>query len=383
MMERLHYLLGQHRKDAITESEIEELLRMIETDAGGEQFISVFCKDLETAVNIPSDTEKWAPVLEAILSIDKFPKRKIRLSFYKFAIAASVAGLIAIAGWYIWPSSSPTRKQTIESISILPPQSSKARIRLADGKEILLDSLKNPETTIENFGIVAKDSEGAYYIQPVQNSILKRASVTTVINPRGSKVFGLHLNDGTKVWLNSGSSISYPIGFNGKERIVQVQGEVYFEVAHDSAKPFIVEKGSASIHVTGTHFNARAYDDAPMEVTLMEGKVEVQESRLSAKLEPGEKCVVKENQLSVIKQTDISQVMAWKSGWFEFEKLTLPEILKEVSRWYDVDIEYRIKPGSETYGGRISRNVPLSTVLNTLEASGVRFRMEGRKLIAE
>jgi ferric-dicitrate binding protein FerR (iron transport regulator) len=200
------------------------------------------------------------------------------------------------------------------------------------------------------------------------------------------------LPDGSKVWLNAASSIRYPTTFAGDERKVELTGEAYFEVAKDPKKPFHVKTPTQDIEVLGTHFNVNAYEDeGATKTTLLEGKVRLVSGEWAAGsrkadmrsviLNPGQQAIAAINinaPIHVTDDIDLDQIMAWKNGWFEFDNTDIKTIMRQISRWYDVDIRYETKTNNETYGGRISRNLNLSSILKMLETYGVHYRLEGK-----
>jgi ferric-dicitrate binding protein FerR (iron transport regulator) len=204
--------------------------------------------------------------------------------------------------------------------------------------------------------------------------------------PRGSKPLSLTLSDGSRVWLNVGSSLTYPTAFTGKERRVTITGEAYFEVAHNAAMPFRVQHDDITISVLGTHFNVNTYEDETAErITLLEGSVLVSKKNASKLLEPGQQASISHDEVNNIKVAggvDLDEVMAWRDGKFRFgESMDIGTIMRQISRWYDVDIEYK---GSvkQRFWGSISKSVNVSQVLKILEATGgVKFTVEGNKII--
>jgi len=208
----------------------------------------------------------------------------------------------------------------------------------------------------------------------------------TLTNPKGSKVVDMTLSDGTRVWLNAGSSVTYPVAFVGKERKVTIDGEAYFEVTHNVAMPFKVSKGNMEVTVLGTHFNVNAYDDdAIIKVTLLEGSVRASTGSAgqSVIIRPGEQALAIDNgKLTIEKGIDLDAVMAWKNGRFQFEGVGIDEVMKQVGRWYDVEVVYEAKPKEQHFRGGIARDVEASKLFKMLEATGaVHFRIEGRKVI--
>jgi ferric-dicitrate binding protein FerR (iron transport regulator) len=191
------------------------------------------------------------------------------------------------------------------------------------------------------------------------------------------------LSDGSKVWLNAGSSVRFPVAFTGNERKVSITGEAYFEVARDAYKPFIVKdiNRNAEVQVLGTHFNVNTYDDEPvMKVTLLEGAVKVIKGISTRLLKPGQQAQVGSD-VKVITGIDTEEVMAWKNGRFQFKKASLQEVMRQVARWYDVEIVYEGKIIPQEFGGKMQRDLKLSEVLEGLAKSQVHFRIEKKKVV--
>jgi len=162
---------------------------------------------------------------------------------------------------------------------------------------------------------------------------------------------------------------------------VAITGQAYFEVAKNAAMPFIVKKGDIAVEVLGTHFNVNAYDDNDaLRVTLLEGAVRVSKGAQTATIQPGDQAVVAGNTVSTVK-ADVTDVMAWKNGLFTFNHADLPAIMKQLARWYDVEVVYEGNITPRDFGGKMQRDLNLSTVLHSLEKNNVHFRIEGRKII--
>jgi transmembrane sensor len=303
---------------------------------------------------------------------------------WKAALAVAAVLVLAVGVWMV-ASDGQKRKGDVPAAlaqkDIAAPAVNRAMITLADGSRVYLDSAVSGELALLGNVKLVKLSDGQIAYQSADGRVIKELQYNTLTNPRGSKVIDIKLSDGTQVWLNSGSSITYPVAFMGKERQVAINGEAYFEVAANTSMPFHVKKGSMDITVLGTSFNVNAYDDEEdTKVTLLQGSVKVANSGSSTILKPGEQAIaIINNQLSIIKP-DLEEVMSWKNGWFEFNNTNLQTILKQISRWYDVDIVYEGQPKLGPLGGGISRNLPLSQVLKLLEANGARFKWEGKVL---
>jgi ferric-dicitrate binding protein FerR (iron transport regulator) len=207
-----------------------------------------------------------------------------------------------------------------------------------------------------------------------------------VTTPRGG-IFKLTLSDGTNVWLNSASSIRFPVAFSDKERIVEVTGEVYFEVAKQVIKgnpvPFFCKAGNMEVAVLGTHFNINAYsNETAVKTTLLEGAVKVKQGANTKLLLPGQQSLVgKDGQITLSDQVNLDEVMGWKNGFFVFEEANIGQIMREVERWYNLDVEYDGPLPDARFNGRISRKTNVSQMMKVLALSGINFRITGNKII--
>jgi ferric-dicitrate binding protein FerR (iron transport regulator) len=198
--------------------------------------------------------------------------------------------------------------------------------------------------------------------------------------PAGGQ-YRLTLADGTKVWLNSQSSIRFPIAFDGKTRLVEVTGEAYFDVAKDARRPFVVRAGKMIVQALGTQFNVHAYADEPSKATLIQGSVRVIKGADSLLLTPGQEGEYKEpGGIAENNTADTAQASAWKDGYFDFDNLDIQAIMRQFARWYDIRIVYQGKPSTVLFAGRLQRSLRLSQVMIGLGRMGVRSRLDGRTL---
>jgi len=268
------------------------------------------------------------------------------------------------------------------------PAGNRATITLANGQKVFLDSAGNGELAKQGNVKLVKLDNGQISYQPATGEATKEMQYNTLVNPRGSRVIFVTLSDGSRVWLDAGSSVTYPVSFVGKERRVAITGEAYFEVAHDKSMPFIVSKGDVQVEVLGTHFNLNAYDDeTSIKTTLLEGSVKVKFHDEHVLIRPGQQAQLEnsivassQRQLKVTDNIDLEQVMAWKNGSFVFNRTPLAGVLAQLSRWYDVEIVYEQGIPDIKLGGEMKRDLTLSQVLKGLGQLGVDFRIEGRKL---
>jgi ferric-dicitrate binding protein FerR (iron transport regulator) len=204
----------------------------------------------------------------------------------------------------------------------------------------------------------------------------------TLTTPRGGQ-YQLTFPDGSRVWLDAASSIKYPTAFTGKVREVEMTGEAYFEIAKNTRMPFVVKAGGTTTTVLGTHFNINAYDDErTLITTLLEGSVKFGCGKEEKVLHPGQQAVLNaETRSFTVKDADTYQAVAWKNGQFDFDDKDLPAIMRQISRWYNIDINFQSTYDGATFGGGISRQLNLSHVLRLLDKSGVHTRLEDHKLI--
>ncbi|MGM9478264.1 FecR family protein [Pedobacter sp. GSP4] len=260
------------------------------------------------------------------------------------------------------------------------PGSEQAVLTLANGESIKLDSAKNGVIGMHGDAHIAKSGNGLVISANGKNTtnVLNRIMV-----PRGGR-YDIILPDGTHVWLNSASSLSFPTAFAGKERKVLLTGEAYFEVTKDKRKPFKVEiAGKQEVEVLGTHFNITAFDgEQDINTTLLEGMVKINCNKSSTLIKPGQMAINNPQQKLKVVTADVDEVMAWKNDMFIFNNENIVSIMKKISRWYDVDVEYRGAVSGVNFDGNYSRSKGLKSLLKNIELTDkVRFVTEGRRVI--
>jgi transmembrane sensor len=303
--------------------------------------------------------------------------------WWAVAAAASVL-LLAYAIYSTYQLARKNQQPPIAAVQDVAPGRQGAILTLQDGSQVVLDSLHN--------GIVARQSGAAVTLANGQLSYSNDARTkndvyNTMSTPRGRQ-YALVLPDGTKVWLNAASSLTFPVAFNGAERKVKVSGEAYFEVAQQASKPFKVEVSDGTeIQVLGTHFNINAYpDESSMNTTLLEGRVKVVTSAASQQLAPGEQAQVPAHAtyVKLVHDADVQQVTAWKDGSFAFSHADLPTVMRQLSRWYDIQVTYEGDIPKATFSGEIDRSLTLVQVLKGLAATEIHYRIEnGNRLIIQ
>lgn len=313
------------------------------------------------------------------------------IPFYKRKIVRVAAGLIVLAGagyltFYLDNTSrqgSTAQYSTEPARDVPAPKVNKAVLTLASGKKIILDSSGNGTLAMQGNVSVVKKGSGLI----VYDGENKETAYNTLSNPRGSRPLKLVLSDGSLVWLNVASSITYPVSFTGSERKVQIDGEAYFEVARNEKMPFIVKKSNSDmqVKVLGTHFNINAYEDEEqIKVTLLEGSVQAQTKINSVILQPGQQAALSHNSQIArsipVVSADLEEVMAWKDGRFYFEGADMKAIMRQLEKWYDVNIRYEADI-KYSFVAKISRTVNISEILKIFEMTGlVHFTIEDKTI---
>ena len=346
-----------------------------------------------------TDDEVVHSILDSIIGSDKdvkasidnntavVPVRSICLPGKWGWAAASILLLLGIGSYFLF---SKNKKQPIVAVSIptdiAAPTSNRAMITLADGTKVFLDSVGNGQLAQQGAVKLIKLANGRIAYQPLGDGIASHDErdlshiYNTLSNPRGSKIIDIALSDGSRVWLNAGSSLIYPTAFTGKERKVKITGEAYFEIAHNAAMPFKVQHNDVTVRVFGTHFNVNTYEDETAErITLLEGSVQVSKNSVSKLLEPGQQASIghdESNDIKVLNEVNLSEVMAWKNGKFSYNNTDLKTIMRQIMRWYNVDVEYKDNIPVRYFTADISRDRNLSTILKALELSNIHFTLE-------
>ena len=377
-------LMEQFISGEITPEGKTMLLEMLDNPQYSEELNSIL-RDNFDSVEIPSVssevTEKFIEELKGKMNasskIEKTAVIKL-FNWKKIAVAASILIAVGIGTFVVFQKGDEAPVVAVsKQVNDKAPGKTGAILTLADGSKIVLDSLGNGLVANQNNTTVSKKN-GALVYKSGNNSELVYNTMTT---PR-ARQYNLELSDGTKVWLNASSSLTFPTSFASNERKVILTGEAYFEVAKDKKRPFRVSVNEMQVNVLGTHFNINAYDDeATINTTLLEGSVLLSEKSQKVLLKPGQQAQKqKKGTIVVNNKVNIDEVMGWKNGVFYFENANLQTVLREISRWYDVDVVFEKGIPVRTFEGEIQRNLKLSQVLKILEKNKVHFKIDGNVL---
>ena len=349
--------------------------------------------DEEMTLNIPakfaqSEKELHKRMLTAITQ-QKNESAKI-VSFQKSLLlklaAASIVILLCSISLY---SYFHQKKQTDTIVKTeirnlkqdISPGGNKAILVLADGTKVILDTAMNGTIARDMGTSMVKLNNGLLACTSGKGNNIK-VGYNTLSTPRGGQ-YAITLADGTRVWMNSASSLRFPGAFIGSEREVEVNGEAYFEVAKDRSHPFRVKVNGMNVQVLGTHFNIMAYDDEEMiKTTLLEGSVRIHNNNTMALLKPGQQAQVGSGgQIMIKKDVNVKEAIAWKNGLFNFEGAGIEKIMRQMSRWYNIEVEFKVKI-TDHFTGTISKNVGIQKVFDMIEYTGaVHFIIKGTKVI--
>lgn len=307
----------------------------------------------------------------------------------RIAAAASILLFLSIGGYFLVHKSKPAPQTAQNQQHDLAPGRNQATLTLANGQKIILSKGLNGKLAQQGGMLVQVNSGNA--IAYTANAAASTANTAVLYNTLSTKrgeqsPYPLILADGTKVWLDAASSITFPTAFGSNERLVKITGQAMLEVAHDPIHPFKVAVRGQIVEDIGTVFNINAYDDEPsIKATLINGEVKVYlDNAISSavRLKPGQQAILK-NKTLLVQQANIEEVSAWHNGLFEFHDADVPTVMRQLARWYDVDVSYEGSIPKSRFSGNIYRNVSALKVSDILSFEKIHFRIEGKKIIVE
>jgi ferric-dicitrate binding protein FerR (iron transport regulator) len=397
---RLDYLIRQYMTNTCTKEEMDELLAASAEKADIGLLKQALKKNWDNLKeDISPDSVDWEKRFEEMMeSIHQIPDRRVaRRSFANRnwrKIAAAV--FILIGCGLIWRfvhfknNNSPLQYASQANNADIQPGSNKAVLTLANGSKIVLDNAQkgtvarqgNTQVIKINGGLIAYSSHQRSQITDHRSQI----EYNTINTPRGGQ-YEVILPDGSKVWLNAASSLTFPTAFTGNERKVILSGEGYFEIkplstTSEGSMPFRVQVNKLIVNVLGTGFNVMAYqDENNITTTLINGSVKLEFEHKQTLLKPGQQSLINNiNGNMQVSVADTAAVLAWKEGFFRFDNTDLKSIMRQISRWYNVDIHYADDVSDRTFTGMMPRTVSLSHILEVLTLSNVHFKVEGKMI---
>jgi len=389
--ERIAKLLLGHLKQELNGEERAELNEWIENSEGNRRLFDQLNDKkyfLEALRNFEREKAVHRMISDAV-ELQPRPVSLARRPLFSFIAAAMLILIAGTATWYHLHTKSiqnNDRKKNLAAAQDIMPGRDKATLTLSDGSVLNLDSVSNGTIAAEGKSNISKVSNKLLTYQFTDGNDQVRTTLPTynsVSTPRGGQ-YQIVLADGTKVYLNAESSVRFPTSFTSHERQVELTGEAFFEVAKNPKMPFKVKVNDIQVTVLGTHFNVNGYaNELLTTTTLLEGsvKIEATNGNISVKLKPGEQAKYRRGSMSLVENPDLENATAWKDGVFRFNKTDIETIMRQVARWYNVEIVYGEKV-QHLFSGRISRDVPVSKLLQLLEMTDrVHFTIEDQKII--
>lgn len=403
--ERIIAIVAQARAGQATDEELQELADALDRDADGsvtsamEESLQqgrqqIALPGQEKADRMLADILETSQVLEDPGEEAETPAviapLKPGWKRYGRAVAAAAAILLLAGAAYFLLRQSPRPEEAplAGTTQVAPdteglPAGKKAVLTLANGATVMLDEQHNDTITRQGNTSIVKKEDGRLAYQPGNVAATGLALRNKVSTPRGGQ-YQVDLADGSRVWLNAASSLLFPVDFSGHERVVELDGEAYFEVAPDNSRPFMVKAGQTTVQVLGTHFNISAYSDETLQkTTLLEGKIKVLAGNTGYQLQPGQQVVFDKNSAGskLVQQANTEEAVAWKNGYFQFSGADATVLLREISRWYNIEVVFNGIPAGYELSGKIDRSIRLSSIVTALREGGVNCTLEDNRLI--
>ncbi len=380
-------LLRKHRQGTLTDQERRSL----------ERWYRSYALSRPRHIDQEEMEKRLDEVWNTLLETDDETAVPLRSNSRRWLLwAGAAASLLLMAGLYWWPPVLPTADPQTNTVADVLPGTARAYLLLSNGKQMDLSQEVSGILADENGVTVVKVQEGELSYQPAPEPTTGKPVYNEIITPRAGQ-YMVHLPDGTKVWLNAASSIRFPIEFSGGQRVVDIKGEAYFEVSKQFSNgkriPFLVRSGQQTVEVLGTEFNVNSYsDEQAIRTTLVEGSIKVNFSGIRGKevlLRPGQqlqyipaagKKITDEERLTV-NTINTQAAIAWKNGYFRFDHVSLEELMRQICRWYQMDVWYDGPLGKHEFVGKIERTATLAEVLAILEAGDLSFQIDQNKII--
>lgn len=390
---RLEYLIERSLQQKASAEEMAEMAGLIALPEHEELAKALLFKAYEMPKAVQDiEPEKTEAILRAIYqtspasyqtspALKKTPQLSLKSHLLKW-ISAAAAVLVCLSAGILFFTAKTEQvpKIAAQHQHMIVPGGNKAMLTLADGSKLPLSEEGIGKIANQGEVLITKTAQGEL-IYSQGGSAVATGGYNIIETPRGGQ-YQVSLPDGTRVWLNAASSLKYPVVFQGTERRVELNGEAYFEVAKNKKLPFKVFSNQQTVEVLGTHFNINSYPEEGLQkTTLLEGSVRVSLLNSTAILQPGQQAQVRKNQTIAVSEVNTEAVMAWKNGYFRFYQEDIESIMRKVSRWYDVDVEYKGGISQEKFSGTISSAKNIHQVLEMLEATNaVHFKIEGRRI---
>ncbi len=384
---RIAYLIAGYIRKTLTESEHDELDKWVEASDDNMLLFEELTDEKNIEANLDwMDKVRTEKMLEETKAKIQFnPQRKIKIINSKWLYTAAASVILLVAGFWIYKISTQ-EKNTTPQVTValkadIQPGRNNAILTLSDGSIIDLNKAGNGLLKNDNGTSINKSTDGEIVYMNSSSANKNAITYNVLSTPKGGH-YKIQLPEGSLVWLNAASSLKYPTTFSGTERSVMLQGEGYFEIAKNKNKPFKVKMEDGSeVKVLGTHFNVMAYqNENAKEVTLLEGSIEIEGGNDIVKLKPGQQGRINFKKIKVINSVDTQEITGWKNGEFIFQDADVKTIMRQIERWYDVEIKYQADI-TQHFNVTISRNVPVSRLLHILEETDkIHFKIENKTI---
>ncbi|WP_316818401.1 FecR family protein [Pedobacter nyackensis] len=387
-LSNIESLFRKYSADEASEVEIQEMFQLIAAGGHDSELLKLLQTEMEMSdvdgeVEVARRDKVREKIREVIGILDGHPAVPAKKKSYRW-LAAAAAIIIVCAVAVLFSRSGSDDTNLAMAAKEIAPGKSGATLTLADGRKIRLADVAKGELAQESGMEIVKMADGKI-IYNVKGEVDAIGKTNTLATARG-ETYEVCLPDGSLVWLNAASSLTYSATLNERGvRRVRLEGEACFQIKKDKSHPFVVETKSQQVQVLGTHFNVNAYpEERDVRTTLLEGSVKVtisEDSQQSKVLVPGQQARVDGGELNVL-SVNTAEVTAWKNGFFEFKRVPLNVIMRDLSRWYDIDIEYADNASREVVmSGYVARSRNISVILERMQATGgVHFRIEGKKV---
>ncbi|WP_170137817.1 FecR family protein [Chitinophaga dinghuensis] len=312
--------------------------------------------------------------------------RTLRRSYQRpLLVAASISLLLMVAGYLLWNRPPSSHTPIAKHMADIPaPAANRAFITLRNGQKIYIDSLQpGADGQLKGTGAQKLAADQLVYNENTDGN--HRPELNTITVPKGSKPLQVTLPDGSDLWINVATSVSFMVPFPKDTRMVHVTGEAYFDVAQNASKPFTVQVRNEVIHVLGTTFNVQSYEDESItKTTLVTGKLQINQTKTGTMnvLNSGQQAITQSNDAVIVKDdADLEEVLSWKQDMFHFRNEELKSIMNQLGRWYDITVVYPRNIPNRFFTASISRRKSLSEVLKIMEQNGIHFKLEGKTLM--
>jgi len=370
------------------QEEVKELLKKYSTGTANAEeraLVEAWYEQYETQEQIINEAHLQSIEDEVFQRLPIIYEKPVRSLWPRIAAAASILLFLSIGGYYVLHKKPVPQNQVAQNkLQDLKPGRNQATLTLANGKQIVLYKGLSGKLAQQGNTLIQVNGSNAIAYTVGANDATASIQYNTLTTKNGEQSpYPLVLADGSKVWLNAASSITFPTAFVGNSREVKITGEAYFEVAHNAAMPFRVNSNGQTVEVLGTHFDIKAYtDEAGISTTLLEGKVRVSKNNQVATLKPGQQSFISFNGHNIlVKNADTEIAMAWHNGLFKYNLADIKTVMRDFARWYDVDIQYEGRIPNKTFTGELYRDINASEALQILSLTKVHFRIDGKKII--